>query len=273
MLNHRRDIIGLLLDPLQFAFWANGSKEDAVNMRLHSILKHLDSGMYGWILIVDFCSVFNTIVPDILHQKLNQLAVPPLLFSARTHQFQCPVPTDTALVPQHCSPHCSSPFTITTFPGDTTVKWLMIVKGGNDAVFKSDCDGLQTWGGTAYLLMQPEQPVDESAQDCGGDSGPEEKPSTSFYYSQSHCASTVDSFRVSRFHISRNLKWSSNVDMLHKKAQEDVLPHDTQQGHPVLTANKPLHCQNIEQRSDQNSCSLLFGIIFRANFSTAFVFL
>ncbi len=54
-----------LLDPLQFAYRANRSLDDAVNMGLHFILQHLDRpGTYVRILFVDFSSAFNTIIPD-----------------------------------------------------------------------------------------------------------------------------------------------------------------------------------------------------------------
>ncbi|KAI3355866.1 hypothetical protein L3Q82_004418 [Scortum barcoo] len=43
VLAHLKDITGPLLDPLQFAYQANRSADDAVNMELHYILQHLDS--------------------------------------------------------------------------------------------------------------------------------------------------------------------------------------------------------------------------------------
>ncbi len=46
-------------------------------MGLHYILQHLDKpGNYARILFVDFSSVFNTIMPDLLSDKLTQLSVP-----------------------------------------------------------------------------------------------------------------------------------------------------------------------------------------------------
>ncbi|KAL0148431.1 hypothetical protein M9458_056241 [Cirrhinus mrigala] len=70
-------ITGPLLYPLQFACRANRSVDDAVNMGLHYILQHLDKpGTYARILFVDFSSAFNTIIPDILKNKLSQLSVP-----------------------------------------------------------------------------------------------------------------------------------------------------------------------------------------------------
>ncbi|KAK3533693.1 hypothetical protein QTP70_023989, partial [Hemibagrus guttatus] len=47
VLAYRKNITGPLLDPLQFAYRANRSVDDAVNMGLHFILQHLDkSGTY-----------------------------------------------------------------------------------------------------------------------------------------------------------------------------------------------------------------------------------
>ncbi|KAK3548324.1 hypothetical protein QTP70_010182 [Hemibagrus guttatus] len=47
VLAYLKNIIGPLLDPLQFAYRANRSMDDAVNMGLHFILQHLDkSGTY-----------------------------------------------------------------------------------------------------------------------------------------------------------------------------------------------------------------------------------
>ncbi|KAK3524688.1 hypothetical protein QTP86_000793 [Hemibagrus guttatus] len=77
MLSYHKDITDPLLDPLQFAYRANRSVDDAVNMALHFILQHLDfPGSYARILFVDFSSSFNTIVPALLRDKLFQLNVP-----------------------------------------------------------------------------------------------------------------------------------------------------------------------------------------------------
>ncbi len=68
---------GPLLDLLQFAYRANRSVDDAVNMGLHFILQRLDRpGTYVRILFVDFSSAFNTIIPDTLQNKLTQLSIP-----------------------------------------------------------------------------------------------------------------------------------------------------------------------------------------------------
>ncbi len=77
ILAHLKDTTGPLLDPLQFAYRANRSVDDAVNIGLHFILQHLDRpGTYVRILFVDFSSAFNTIIPDTLQNKTPTL--PPL---------------------------------------------------------------------------------------------------------------------------------------------------------------------------------------------------
>ncbi|KAI2644150.1 RNA-directed DNA polymerase from mobile element jockey [Labeo rohita] len=77
VLAYLKDITGPLLDSFQFAYRANRSVDDAVNMALHYILQHLDrTGNYARILFVDFSSAFNTIMPDLLSDKLTQLSVP-----------------------------------------------------------------------------------------------------------------------------------------------------------------------------------------------------
>ncbi len=100
-----------LLDPLQFAYRANRSVDDAVNMGLHFILQHLDRpGTYVRILFADFSSAFNTIIPDILQNKLTQLSVPTSICQWITSFL-----TDGQQLAQGCvTPHCSSPSTWTT---------------------------------------------------------------------------------------------------------------------------------------------------------------
>ena len=46
--------------------------DDAVALRMHHILKHLERpGTYGMILFIDFSSAFNTIIPYKLSDKLK----------------------------------------------------------------------------------------------------------------------------------------------------------------------------------------------------------
>ncbi len=76
VLAHLKDITGPSLDPLQFAYRANRSVDDAVNMGLHYVLQHLDRpGTYVRILFVGFSSAFN-IIPNLLLPKLTPCPPP-----------------------------------------------------------------------------------------------------------------------------------------------------------------------------------------------------
>ncbi|KAL3042130.1 hypothetical protein OYC64_020140 [Pagothenia borchgrevinki] len=60
------------LDPLQFAYRANRSTDDAIALTLHTALSHLDQrnrNTYVRMLFIDYSSAFNTIVPSKLAIK------------------------------------------------------------------------------------------------------------------------------------------------------------------------------------------------------------
>ena len=78
MLRYLNTATDSLLDPRQFAYRANRSVEDAVCLGLHHVLKHLDCpNTYARILFIDYSSVFNTIIPHNLFNKLRPLNVNP----------------------------------------------------------------------------------------------------------------------------------------------------------------------------------------------------
>ncbi len=113
-------ITGPLLDPLQFAYRATRSMDDAVNMGLHYVLQHLDRpGTYVRILFVDFSWAFNTIIPNRLLPKLTQLSVPTSICQWITSfptdkQHPAPIRSALELLRAVFSPQCSSPSTPTT---------------------------------------------------------------------------------------------------------------------------------------------------------------
>ncbi len=125
VLAHLKDITRPLLDPLQFAYRANRSVDEAVNMGLHYVLQHLDRpGAYVRILFVDFSSAFNTIIPNRLLPKLTQLSVPTSVCQwinsfltdrqqlVRLGKFSSSTRTSALeLLRAAFSPHCSSPST------------------------------------------------------------------------------------------------------------------------------------------------------------------
>ncbi len=75
--NHICSFIPATLDPLQFAYRPNRSTDDAISQVLHSSLTHINStnGNYVRLLLIDFSSAFNTIVPTKLAVKLSDLGL------------------------------------------------------------------------------------------------------------------------------------------------------------------------------------------------------
>ena len=69
-----------LMDTHQFAYCANRSVEDAVNLVLHHTLHHLESpNTYARILFIDFSSALNTINLVNLFNKLMDMNIDPCI--------------------------------------------------------------------------------------------------------------------------------------------------------------------------------------------------
>ena len=69
------------LDPLQFAYLAKRTTEDAINTLLHHTTHHLDKKTPTYVrsLFTDYSSAFNTMQPHLLINKLNRYDVHPCL--------------------------------------------------------------------------------------------------------------------------------------------------------------------------------------------------
>eukprot|EP00061_Rhincodon_typus_P005337 g24716.t1 len=62
------------LNPLLFAYRHNRSTEDAISLALYSSLEHLDNeDIYVRLLLIDYSSTFNTIIPFRLISKLMDI--------------------------------------------------------------------------------------------------------------------------------------------------------------------------------------------------------
>ena len=71
---HINTIIPETLDPLQFAYRPNRTTDDAISIALHTAPSHLDKGItYVRMLIINYSSAFNTIVPSKLITNLRTL--------------------------------------------------------------------------------------------------------------------------------------------------------------------------------------------------------
>ncbi|KAI2646527.1 putative RNA-directed DNA polymerase from transposon BS [Labeo rohita] len=136
-------------------------------MGLHYILQHLDKpGTYARILFVD--SAFNTIIPDILQNKLSQLSVPTSICQwitsfltdrqqlVRLGKLTSGTRTISTGAPQGCvlSPllfslyinDCTSknPFVkLLKFADDTTV--IGLIRDGDESAYRQEVEQLSLW--------------------------------------------------------------------------------------------------------------------------------
>ncbi len=169
VLAHLKDITGPLLDPLQFAYRANRSVDDAVNMGLHYVLQHLDRpGAYVRILFVDFSSAFNTIIPNRLLPKLTQLFVPTSFCQwinsfltdrqqlVRLGKFSSSTRTISTGAPQGCvlSPLLFSLYTNDCTSKDPSVKLLKfaddttligLIQDSDESAYRQEVKELAVW--------------------------------------------------------------------------------------------------------------------------------
>ncbi len=217
VLAHLKDITGPLLDPLQFAYRANRSVDDAVNMGLHYVLQHLDRpGAYVRILFVDFSLAFNTIIPNRLLPKLTQLSVPTSVCQwinsfltdrqqlVRLGKFSSSTRTISTGAPQGCvlSPLLFSLYTNDCTSKDPSVKTLKfaddttligLIQDGDESAYK-----------TVEMIVDFRR-------------NPPALPPLTIMNST---VTAVESFRFLGTTISQDLKWDNHIDSIVKKAQQ-----------------------------------------------------
>ena len=238
VLSHLKVITGPLLDPLQFAYRANRSVEDAVNMGLHYILQHLDSpGTYARMLFVDFSSAFNTIMPEVLLTKLTQLTVPATTCQwitnfltdrkqqVRLGEITSSTRTVSTGAPQGCvlSPLLFSLYTNDCTSGDPSVQLLKfaddttiigLIRDGDESAYRREVEHLALWCSRYNLELNSLKTV-EMIVDFRR-SPPSLPPLTIL----NSTVSAVESFRFLGSTISQNLKWEPNINTVLKKAQQ-----------------------------------------------------
>ncbi|KAK3515720.1 hypothetical protein QTP70_030164 [Hemibagrus guttatus] len=233
-----KDITDPLLDPLQFAYRANRSVDNAVNMALHFILQHLDSPKsYARILFVDFSSAFNMIIPALLRDKLFQLNVPDSMcswirdFLTDRRQF---VRLGTHVsdlqhlstgFPQGCvlSPLLFSLYTNGCTSGHQSVKLLKfaddttligLISDGDESAYRGEMHRLVSWCSMNNLELNSIKTV-EMIVDFRKDPAP--LPHVILCDSP---VTSVESFRFLGTTITKELKWEQNIRSLTKKAQQ-----------------------------------------------------
>ncbi len=238
VLAYLKDTTGPLLDPLQFAYRANRSVDDAVNMGLHFILQHLDRpGTYVRILFVDFSSAFNTIIPDTLQNKLTQLSIPTSVCQwitsfltdrqqlVRLGKFSSSTRTTSTGAPQGCvlSPLLFSLYTNDCTSKDPSVKLLKfaddttligLIQDGDESAYRQELKELAIWCSLNKLELNTLKTV-EMIVDFRRN--PPALPPLTIMIST---VTAVESFRFLGTTISQDLKWDNHIDSIVKKAQQ-----------------------------------------------------
>ncbi|KAL0194548.1 hypothetical protein M9458_008120 [Cirrhinus mrigala] len=238
VLAYLKDITGPLLDPLQFAYRANRSVDDAVNIGLYFILQHLDRpGTYVRILFVDFSSAFNTIIPSLLHTKLNQLSVSSSICQwitsflidrqqlVRLGKFTSSSHTTNTGAPQGCvlSPLLFSLYTndctskdpsvkLLKFADDTTV--IGLIRDGDESAYTQKVKELAVWCSHNNLELNKLKTV-EMIVDFRRN-----PPALSSLTIMDSTVATVEKFKFLGCFISQDLKWVTHIDSIVKKAQQ-----------------------------------------------------
>ncbi|KAI4876536.1 hypothetical protein NFI96_002224 [Prochilodus magdalenae] len=76
VMTHIKATIDVTVDPHQYAYRKNQSTDDAISSLVHTALTHLEQkDSYVRMLFVDFTSVFNTMIPQTLTDKLSSLGL------------------------------------------------------------------------------------------------------------------------------------------------------------------------------------------------------
>ncbi len=232
---HLKDITGPLLDPLQFAYRANRSVDDAVNMGLHYVLQHLDGpGAYVRILFVDFSLVFNTIIPNRLLPKRTQLSVPTSICQwinsfltdrqqlMRLGKFSSSTRIISTGAPQGCvlssllfslyTNDCTSKdpsVELLKFADDTTL--IGLIQDGDESAYRQEVKELAVWCSLNNLELNTLKTVEMIVHFRRN------PPALPLLTIMNSTVTAVESFRFLGTTISQDLKWDNHIDSIVKK--------------------------------------------------------
>ena len=230
------------MDKLQFAYRQNRSIEDAIITVLNYIYQHLDtSGSYVRALFIDYSSAFNTIIPNILINKLKAYGVEPYLcawisdFLKDRKQQVCiasqgqfvysQMLTTNTGAPQGC---VLSPVLFTMYTNDCTshsvlcklIKYaddsilLGLIKSENELAYRQEIIHLSHWCKNHNLLLnvqKTKEVIFDFRKKCS--------PVDPVYIENEH-VEIVEKYKYLGTYIRNDLKWYDNVEFQCKKAQK-----------------------------------------------------
>ncbi|KAI5616338.1 gastrula zinc finger protein XlCGF28.1-like [Silurus asotus] len=226
------------LDSHQFAYCSNRSTEDAVSMKLNSVLTHLkNKNTYARMLFVNFSSAFNTIIPSKFIAKLVDLGINTStcnwvmdFLTNRPQQIRSgSICSNTIIlntsVPQGCvlSPCLYSPFTsncrpvnrsnsIIKFADDTSV--IGLITNNDKTAYRKEIQHLATWCNENNLLLNTSKTMELIV-----DFRKETRGTHDTTHINGMAVKRLQ-FQVSVIHISADLSWAINTSSLVKKAHQ-----------------------------------------------------
>ena len=239
VLSHIKAAIVNQMDPLQFAYRHNRSVDDAVALALFHVLQHLDKpNTYVRMLFVDFSSAFNTILPDRLIDKMQNLSIDSstcqwvldfLLERPQTVRMKDKESTTMVLntgAPQGCvlSPLLFSIYTndcrsehdsvkLIKFADDTTAPGL--ITNEDETEYRTEVNNLVTWCDENNLKLNTTK-TQELIVDFRKNKTVLPPPLTI----KGENISQVQSAKFLGTFLSDNLSWDTHVSATAKKAQQ-----------------------------------------------------
>uniref|UniRef100_A0A669BD36 Reverse transcriptase domain-containing protein n=1 Tax=Oreochromis niloticus TaxID=8128 RepID=A0A669BD36_ORENI len=233
-----RRLVSSSLDPLQFAYQPGIGADDAVIHLLHRSLAHLETaGSTVRIMFFDFSSAFNTILPLVLKDKLENSGVDHLLttwiLDYLTDRPQCVrtqgcvsdrvvcstgAPQGTVLAPflftiytadfSHNSTQCF----LQKFSDDFAI--VGFITDGDDKEYRGLTQDFVDWCQLNYLQINASK-TKELVVDFRRHKHPPLQPLNI----QGMDIEAVDSYRYLGVHLNNKLDWTHNSDALYRKGQ------------------------------------------------------
>ena len=227
-------------DPMQFAYCAGRSTEDAILTMLHHILTHLDRPKsYVRVLFIDFSSAFNTIQPHLLMRKLSIMEVSPSLIlwicsfmTNRPQQVRIGTTLSSTLhtntgAPQGCvlSPALFTTYTADSrsddpdkniqikFADDTSLSGLIVAEEGEQQ-YRQQVDKLVTWCDENHLDLNIKK-TEEMVIDFRVHQSEIEPLSI-----KGEDVRIVHKYKYLGTIIDDKLDWGENIDMICKKTNQ-----------------------------------------------------
>ncbi|KAK3508745.1 hypothetical protein QTP70_004223 [Hemibagrus guttatus] len=187
------------LDPLQFVYRSNRSTDDAITTTLHLALTHLDNkDTYVRMLFIDFCSAFNTIIPQHLIEKLSLLGLNTSLCN-RILDFLTG------------RPHNSSNHII-KFVDHMTM--LGLINKNDESVYREEVQQLTAWCNANNLSLNVDKTKEMVVDFRRAQSG------QSPLFIDGSSVEIVKNTKFLGVHLAENSTWSLNTSSISKKAQK-----------------------------------------------------